>query len=139
MGLLDRFRRRRSSATGSGRDGSRRGGSGRAGDGVDEQHLRSFTESRDGVEAFVEPRTTVTAVTLLLVARDGEWTRRQVPDADWAFRWARKAGVPAYDAAVTGLPARMREYNRRQKEAEKRRLEEFLDGPPGSEGSTGPA
>ena len=31
-----------------------------------------------GVEAYVEPRTTVTDTTILLVAHDGEWTRRRV-------------------------------------------------------------
>ncbi len=30
-----------------------------------------------GVEAFVEPKTTVTDVTVVLVAADGEWTRRR--------------------------------------------------------------
>ena len=35
--------------------------------------------SRDtyGVEAFVEPKTTVTDLTVVLVAGDGEWTRRR--------------------------------------------------------------
>lgn len=120
MGLLDRFRRRPAATT---------GGGGRSPDREDEEHLRSFASSREGVEGFVEPRTTVTDVTFLLVAHDGEWTRRKVPSADWAYKWAGKLGVPAYDAAVTGLPARMREYNRRQKEAEKKRLQQFLDEP----------
>ena len=31
-----------------------------------------------GVEAYVEPKTTVTDVTVVLVADDGEWTRRRV-------------------------------------------------------------
>jgi hypothetical protein len=127
MGLLDRFRRRRTSATASG-SGVRRA---KGADTADEQHLRSFVESRQGVEGFVEPRTTVTDVTLLLVAGDGEWTRRRVSTPDWAFGWARKLGIPVYDAAVTGLPARMREYNRRQKAAEKERLDRFLDNPSG--------
>jgi hypothetical protein len=126
MGLLNRFRRRRPAAS--------NGGGGRNPDRDDEQHLKTFATSRQGVEGFVEPRTTVTDVTFLLVAQDGEWTRRIVPSADWAYKWAAKLGIPAYDAAVTGLPARMREYNRRQKQAEQKRLQQFLDGP-GEEGS----
>lgn len=131
MGLLDRFRRRRTTASAS--------SNGRGHETFDEQHLRGFVDSRQGVEGFVEPRTTVTDVTFLLVAHDGAWTRRRVPSPEWAYKWARKVGIPAYDAAVVGLPARMREYNRRQKEAEKQRLEEFLDGgKPGSDPGGGP-
>jgi hypothetical protein len=89
----------------------------RASDSADEQHLREWVQARRGVEGFVEPRTTVSDVTLLLVAHDGEWTRRRVPSVQWAHTFANKLGVPSYDAAVVGIPARMREYNRMQKEA----------------------
>jgi hypothetical protein len=89
----------------------------RSSDGADEEHLAAFARSRRGVEGFVEPRTAVTDVTLLLVAHDGEWTRRRVPSVEWAHRFANRLGIPSYDAAVVGYPARMREYNRRKKEA----------------------
>ena len=49
-------------------------------------YLRDFVTTRVGVEAYVEPRTNVTPTTIMLVATDGEWTRRKVPDA-------RAAGV----------------------------------------------
>ena len=87
----------------------------RGAESVDRKHLEQFVQSRQGVEGFVEPRTTVTETTLLLVAIDGEWTRRRVPSAQWAHTWANKLGVPTYDAAVVGVPQRMREYNRRQR------------------------
>jgi hypothetical protein len=109
MGLLDRLRggrRRRGGAPGVTR-GS---------DTADQQHLLEFVSSRRGVEGFVEPRTTVTDVTLLLVAHDGEWTRRRVPSVGWAHDFANRNGVPSYDAALVGIPARMRDYNRRQKQ-----------------------
>jgi hypothetical protein len=114
MGLWDRVR-------GRGRPRVRRPGrSGgattvRASDAADEQHLKAFATSRRGVEGFVEPRTAVSDVTLMLVAHDGEWTRRRVPSVQWAHRFANQNGVPSYDAAVVGYPARMREYNRRKK------------------------
>lgn len=82
------------------------------------EHLERFISSRRGVEGFVEPRTTVTPVTLLLVAHDGEWTRRAVPSVGWAHDLANRHGVPSYDAAVVGVPQRMRDYNRRQKHPE---------------------
>jgi hypothetical protein len=87
----------------------------RASDAADEAHLHDFAVNRRGVEGFVEPRTAVSDVTLLLVAHDGEWTRRRVPSVEWAHWFANDHGVPSYDAAVVGYPSRMREYNRRKK------------------------
>ena len=50
----------------------------RAAYGGDEAHLREWTRAHRGVEAFVEPRTTVTDTTMLLVDADGAWTRRRI-------------------------------------------------------------
>ena len=118
MGLLDRFRRRPKMRRPS-RDATRTGSTTvRASDRTDETHLRTFVTSRRGVEGFVEPRTAVSDVTLLLVAHDGEWTRRRVPSVQWAHEFANKHHVPSYDAAVVGVPQRMRDYNRRKKNGE---------------------
>ena len=87
----------------------------RAANREDEEHLAAFVTSRRGVEGFVEPRTAVSDVTLLLVAHDGEWTRRRVPSVQWAHGFCNGHQVPSYDAAVVGVPQRMRDYNRRQK------------------------
>jgi hypothetical protein len=114
MGLRDRFRRRRGLSR-----GGPTGSTVRAADTADAEHLRSFVSARRGVEGFVEPRTTVSEVTLLLVAHDGEWTRRRVPSVEWAHDFANRLGVPSYDAAVVGIPQRMRDYNRRLKQSEK--------------------
>ncbi len=78
------------------------------------RHLTEFAGLR-GVEAYVEPETAVTQVTLLLVAFDGEWTRRRVPSAAWAHAFAEHVHIPHYDAAVVGYPQRMRDYNSRQR------------------------
>jgi hypothetical protein len=122
MGLLDRFRRR---GHGTGSTGAIVRGS----DNADQQHLLEFIRARRGVEGFVEPRTTVTDVTLLLVAHDGEWTRRRVPSEKWAHDFANRNGVPSYDAGLVGIPDRMREYNRVQKERLKQQLDRDLEGP----------
>ncbi|MGZ4456693.1 MAG: hypothetical protein ACXVWU_02595 [Nocardioides sp.] len=114
MGMLDRFRRRRH--TRLPRPKGRGPTTVRASDQADAAHLASFATSRRGVEGFVEPRTAVSDVTLLLVAHDGEWTRRRVPSVEWAHRFANSHGIPSYDAAVVGYPARMRDYNRRNKQ-----------------------
>jgi hypothetical protein len=78
-------------------------------------HLTQFAQSRRGVEAFIEPKTAVTQTTLLLVAFDGEWTRRVVPSPEWARAFAEHLQIPGYDAAVVGYPQRMRDYNSRNK------------------------
>ncbi|HET6729497.1 MAG TPA: hypothetical protein VFG96_08760 [Jiangellaceae bacterium] len=101
------FGRRRRSAEGS---------LDRAADGSDAAHLDDFARTRRGVEAYVEPPTTMTATTVVLVAHDGEWTRRRVRDADAAHELARKLGIPAYDAQVVGYPQRMRDWNRHRGE-----------------------
>lgn len=113
MGLFDRFRRGGGGMVRGGPTGS----TVRGADSEDARHLREWISARRGVEGFVEPRTTVSEVTLLLVAHDGEWTRRRVPSVQWAHDFANKLGVPSYDAAVVGIPPRMREWNRRQKQA----------------------
>ncbi|MBS2963485.1 hypothetical protein KGA66_10535 [Actinocrinis puniceicyclus] len=79
----------------------------------DEAHLTRFARSRAGVEAFVEPRTAVTDTTVMLVAADGEWTRRRVPGPQAAHQLAHRLGIAAYDAAVVGYPQRMRDWNAR--------------------------
>ena len=119
MGLFDRFRRgsrprMRRPAGDTARTGSTRV---RASDSMDVEHLYLWVAERRGVEGFVEPRTAVSDVTMILVAHDGEWTRRLVPSVEWAHRFANQNGVPSYDAAVVGYPARMREYNRLRKQA----------------------
>ena len=91
---------------------------GKEGRGVDDavtRHLTEFARTRKGVEAFVEPKTSVTQTTILLVAFDGEWTRRVVPSPEWAHAFAEHLEIPGYDAAVVGYPQQMRDYNTRNK------------------------
>lgn len=75
--------------------------------------IEAFVASRQGVEAYIEPRTNVTELTVLLVAADGEWTRRRTSD-----KAARALGdelkIPVYDVQRTGYPQRMREWTRLQ-------------------------
>jgi hypothetical protein len=89
----------------------------RAANGADLEHLRQFISTRDGVEAYLEPRTTVTDTTIVLVARDGEWTRRRVAGPDAAVAFAKKQGIPLYEAAKVGYPQRMRDWTASRKAA----------------------
>jgi hypothetical protein len=79
------------------------------------EDLEQFVRSRTGVEAYLEPRTMVTQTTVMLIAHDGEWTRRRVQSPEAARRWAHGVQIPFYDVALMGYPQRMRDYNARMK------------------------
>src|SRR5690606_7526781 len=74
--------------------------------------LKQFLRSREGVEGYIEPPTSVYAMTLCLVAADGEFLRRPVKDERQARALCNDAGIPLYDARIVGYPKRMREYER---------------------------
>ena len=93
----------------------------------DRQHLEEFIRTRSGVEAFVEPRTTVTETTVVLVAVDGEWTRRRVPSPQVVHQWANELGIPSYDAALVGYPQRMRDWTSRRAAEDKERRKKLLE------------
>lgn len=75
----------------------------------------------------MEPRTAVTGTTMLLVAHDGEFTRRPVRDPAAAAAFARANTLPIYEAAVVGYPQRMRDYSRRQTVLRRRAATEEID------------
>ncbi|MFY9332105.1 MAG: hypothetical protein WAO41_10565 [Candidatus Nanopelagicales bacterium] len=82
----------------------------------DIKHLQAFVDSRRGVEAYVEPVTMATETTVVLIAHDGEWTRRRVEGPAEAHDLAKHWAIPIYDAAVVGYPSRMREWTQRHKD-----------------------
>jgi hypothetical protein len=75
------------------------------------RELERFHDSRNGVEAYLEPRTAIYPMTLLLVADDGEYLRRPVRDRDQARDLCARMNIPLYDAAKVGYPQRMRRYD----------------------------
>lgn len=81
-----------------------------------ERHLADFVRSRRGVEMWVEPATRYAEPSVLLVAYDGEWTRRKVESVTWGRKFAHEQRIPCYDAGVVGYPQRMRDWNARQRE-----------------------
>nr|WP_228045977.1 oxidoreductase [Saccharopolyspora sp. HNM0983] len=112
--MFDRLRRRRASGV-------------RSADSADVDHLTGWAQQRRGVEGFLEPRTNVTETTLVLIAHDGEWTRRRVDGPEAAFKFTRKIGIPCYEVAKVGYPQRMRDYQARQRIMRKRSRERDLD------------
>ena len=73
--------------------------------------------SHRGVEAFIEPQTSVTPLTVLLVAASGEWTRRRAGDPGLIRELAERSSVPVYDVQRVGYPQRMRDWNERMRGA----------------------
>ncbi len=116
MGLWSRLRRKRG---GGPEDAAAR----RRTDGpdmdVDLKSVRAYAEDfvalRRGVEAYIEPSTHITTTTVVLVAHDGEWTRRAIGSPRAGFELGKALGIPVYDVNHTGYPARMREWSSRQR------------------------
>lgn len=81
------------------------------------EHLEDFVRTRRGVEAFIEPPTTMNPPTVLLIAATGEWTRRRVPNPDVVRDLAKRLSVPVYDVQLVGYPQRMRDWNEKAKRA----------------------
>ena len=113
MGLFDRFRSARRNVPGSADDHT---------------HLRDWAAQRTGVEAFVEPETSVTPLTVVLVAADGEWTRRPAGGPAGARRLGEQLGIPVYDVQKVGYPQRMRDYDARRRVERRRALRDELEG-----------
>ena len=109
MGLFDRLR------------GRRRPAAGRGARSQDLAHLIDWASSHRGVEGYLEPRTTVTETTLVLVAHDGQWTRRRVDGPVAAHKLAHRLGIPCYEVTKVGYPQRMRDYLARQRILRERR------------------
>ena len=115
MGLFDALR------------GRRRGGRAGADPAADLRYLQQWVAEHTGVEAFVEPKTTVTDVTVVLVAADGEWTRRRAGGYAGARRLSDRLKIPVYDVQKVGYPQRMRDYDARKRIERKRAAREELD------------
>ncbi len=114
------------------RKGRRSGGDGdspRAQRRATEEALAEWVSARRGVELFVEPKTSVTPVTMLLVAHDGEFTRKPIDSPAAAQGFAREHKLPIYDATIMGYPQRMRDYSRRQTILEERARRKALGDP----------
>lgn len=63
----------------------------------------------------MERPTSLNPPSILLIATDGEWTRRAVPSVAFGHSFAIEHGLPSYDAGVVPYPKRMRDYNARNR------------------------
>ena len=51
----------------------------------------------------------------MLIADDGEWTRRKIGSLEAAFRFGNRCGIPVYEVFRTGYPQRKRDYDERSR------------------------
>ena len=116
MGLLNRFRGRGPRRLADGHDPA-----------ADLTYLRQWVATHYGVEAYVEPQTTVTEVTVVLVAADGEWTRRRTGGDAGAHKLSAQLQIPVYDVQKVGYPQRMRDYDARRRAERERELRRQLE------------
>ncbi len=116
MGLFDKLRSRRRGGASANRDPA-----------ADLRYLQQWVSEHHGVEAFIEPKTTVTELTVVLVAADGEWTRRRTGGDAGARKLSDRLQIPVYDVQKVGYPQRMRDYDARKRIERKRAVREELD------------
>ena len=79
-------------------------------------YLDRFLTTRRGVEVWVESPTNFNRPSIVLIAHDGEWTRRVVPSVRWGHQFADQRKLASYDAGVIPYPQRMRDWNQRNKD-----------------------
>ena len=77
--------------------------------------------------AYIEPKTTVTDITVVLVANDGEWTRRRAGGDSGARRLSERLNIPVYDVQKVGYPQRMRDYDARRRIERERAVRRELE------------
>ena len=80
----------------------------------DREGILAFIETRIGVQAWVEPKTVMHPLSVVLVADDGEWKRFELRDDAYLRELARERGLAIHDAMRVGYPERMRTFKKDQ-------------------------
>lgn len=70
--------------------------------------LVAFLDSHAGVEAYMEPKTAMSSLSVVLVDAEGEWRRFELREDAFIRRIAGERGIMVFDAAKTGYPPRMK-------------------------------
>jgi hypothetical protein len=85
--------------------------------------LEAWAAARRGLEGFIEPKTSTSPTTLLLVDRDGDHLRAPVREPGDAAAFCERLSIPVYDAQVIGYPKRMKDFEKNRR----RTAEDSLD------------
>jgi hypothetical protein len=70
--------------------------------------ILAFLEAHRGVEAYVEPKTVMHPLSVLLVDAEGEAKRFELREDALLRELAKTRGLPVFDATRVGYPERMR-------------------------------
>ena len=70
--------------------------------------LLAFLDSHAGVEAYMEPKTAMSSLSVVLVDAEGEWRRFELREDAFIRTIAGERGITVFDAAKTGYPPRMK-------------------------------
>lgn len=76
----------------------------------DREGILAFVTSRQGVEAYVEPRTVIHPLSVVLIAADGEWRRFELRDDAYLRELVKERGLRVIDASRFGYPERMKRH-----------------------------
>jgi hypothetical protein len=68
----------------------------------------AFLDAHNGVEAYVEPRTVMHPLSVVLVDAAGEAKRFELREDDILRELAKRRHLPVFDATKAGYPPRMR-------------------------------
>jgi len=72
----------------------------------------SWVESHVSVEAYVEPKTVMSPLSVVFVDAEGEWKRFPLAEDRFLRAMAKERGFRVFDASRTGYPPRMRRGRR---------------------------
>jgi hypothetical protein len=70
--------------------------------------ILAFMDTHAGVEAFVEPKTVMHPLSVVLVDAEGAWARFELKEDTMLRELARERALPVFDASRVGYPPRMR-------------------------------
>ena len=76
------------------------------------EEMVSWVASHTGVEAYVEPKTMMSPLSVVFVDTDGEWKRFGLAEDRFLRALAKERGIQVFDASRTGYPPRMRRGRR---------------------------
>ena len=70
--------------------------------------IAAWLDEHAGVEAFVEPKTVVSNLSVVFVDAEGDWRRFELAEDRFLKQIARERRIAVMDATRVGYPARMR-------------------------------
>ena len=70
--------------------------------------ILAFLDSHQGVEAYMEPKTAMSPLSVVLVDAEGEWRRFELREDAFLRTLASQRAFRLFDAAKTGYPPRMK-------------------------------